>query len=109
MENPLPRRAAENPTQYNIDAIAKLEHDALGRRAPTERVSDLVTKLVGNMGFLLAQLILISSWSLANLYVVPGLKAFDPFPFYPGPRRLFGKRFFDYLRANQSKSNGPPS
>src|SRR6202158_6444583 len=81
MDNPLPRRAAENPTQYNIDAIAKLEHDALDRRTATERVSDVITKLVGNMGFLLAHLILISSWSLVNLHVIPGLKAFDPFPF----------------------------
>src|ERR1700680_1031042 len=81
MENPLPRRAAANPTQYNIDAIAKLEHDALDRRTPTERVSDVITKLVGNMGFLLAQLIVISGWGLVNLHVIPGLKAFDPFPF----------------------------
>jgi uncharacterized membrane protein len=81
MGNPLPRRAAENPTQYNIDAIAKLEHEALDRRTPTERVSDVITKLVGNMGFLLAHLILISGWSLVNLHVIPGLKVFDPFPF----------------------------
>src|ERR1022692_2879101 len=81
MDNTLPRRAAANPTQYNIDAIAKLEHDALDRRTPTERVSDVITKLVGNMGFLLAHLILISGWSLANLHMIPGLKAFDPFPF----------------------------
>jgi uncharacterized membrane protein len=81
MDNPLPRRVAANPTQYNIDAIAKLEHDALDRRTPTERVSDVITKLVGNMGFLLAHLILISGWSLVNLHVIPGLKAFDPFPF----------------------------
>jgi hypothetical protein len=109
MDNPLPRRAAANPTQYNIDAIAKLEHDALDRRTPTERVSDVITKFVGNMGFLLAQLILISGWGLVNLHVIPGLKAFDPFPFgVPSPRRLFRKRVFDYLRANQSKSNGPP-
>jgi uncharacterized membrane protein len=81
MDNPLPRRAAENPTRYNIEAIAKLEHDALDRRSPTERVSDVMTKLVGNMGFLLAQLILIATWSLANLDVIPGLRAFDPFPF----------------------------
>src|ERR1700722_6792530 len=81
MDNPLPRRAAENPTQYNIEAIAKLEHDALGRRTSTERVSDVITKLVGNMGFLLAHLILISGWILINLHVIPGLKAFDPFPF----------------------------
>src|SRR5580704_13529514 len=81
MDNPLPRRVAENPTQYNIEAIAQLEHDALGRRTSTERVSDVMTKLVGNLGFLLAHLILISIWSLVNLRVIPGIQAFDPFPF----------------------------
>ena len=81
MENPLPRRAAANPTQYNIDAIAKLEHDALDRRTPTERVSDVITKLVGNVGFLMAQLLLVTGWCLVNLHVIPRLKAFDPFPF----------------------------
>jgi uncharacterized membrane protein len=81
MDNPFPRRAAANPTQYNIDAIAKLEHDAHNRRTPTERVSDAITKLVGNMAFLLAQLVLISGWTLVNLHLIPGLKAFDPFPF----------------------------
>src|SRR5450759_4411351 len=109
MDSSLPRRAAASPTQYNIDAIAKLEHDALDRRTSTERVSDVITGLVGNMGFLLAHLILISGWSLVNLLVIPGLKAFDPFPFgVLAPRRIFRKRVFDYLRANQSKSNGPP-
>ena len=81
MDNRFPRRAAANPTQYNIDAIAKLEHEALDRRTPTERVSDAITKLVGNIGFLLAHLILISGWSLVNLHAIPGLKVFDPFPF----------------------------
>jgi uncharacterized membrane protein len=81
MVNSVPRRATENPSQYNIEAIAKLEHDALSRRTPIERVSDVTTKLVGNMGFLLAHLILIFGWSLVNLHVIPGLKPFDPFPF----------------------------
>ena len=81
MHNPLPRRAAENPTQYNIEAIAKLEHDALERRTTTERLSDGVTRLVGNVGFLVVHLIVISCWSLLNLHMVPGLKVFDPFPF----------------------------
>ncbi len=80
MDNPSPRHAA-NPTQQNIDAIAKLEHEALGRRTITERVSEVITSIVGNMGFLLAQLILISGWILANLHAIPGLKALDPFPF----------------------------
>lgn len=81
MENPLPRRAAANPTQYNIDAIARLERDALDRRTTTERVSDVITKLVGNMAFLVAQAVLIGGWSLANLHLIPGLGTFDPFPF----------------------------
>src|ERR1700690_3118146 len=81
MGSPLPRRAAANPTQYNIDAIAKLEHDALDRRTLTERASDVITKLVCNVGFLMAQLLLISGWALVNLHLIPGLKALDPFPF----------------------------
>jgi uncharacterized membrane protein len=109
MDNPLPRRAAENPTQYNIDAIAKLEHDALGRRTLTERVSDVITNLWVIWDFLLAQLILISGWSLVNLHVIPGLRAFDPFPF--GILALVVSSesvFLTIFRANQSKSNGPP-
>jgi uncharacterized membrane protein len=81
MDDSLPRHAAVNPTQYNIDAIAKLELDALNRRTATERVSDVITKVVGNVGFLLAELVLIAGWTLANLHIIPGLKAFDPFPF----------------------------
>ena len=81
MKNRLPHSVATNPMQYNIETIAKLEHEALERRSLTERVSDAITKLVGNVGFLLAQLILICAWSVVNLHLIPGLKAFDPFPF----------------------------
>jgi uncharacterized membrane protein len=81
MDNPLPRQVAANPTQYNIEAIAQLEHDALERRTPTERLSDAATKLAGNVGFLLAHLTLIVVWSVLNLHVIPGVKVFDPFPF----------------------------
>lgn len=83
MKNPgkPPASPPVNPTQYNIESIAKLEQDALNRRTPTERVSDAITKFVGNIGFLLAQAILVSGWILINLRMIPGLKAFDPYPF----------------------------
>ena len=73
---------------------------------PLSEFGDVITKLVGNMGFLLAHLILISGWSLVNLHVIPGVKAFDPFPF--GGLALVVSSESDYFRANQSKSNGPP-
>ena len=81
MDKPLPGRAAANPTQYNIEAIAKMEHDALERRSGTERVSDVITKVVGNIGFLIGHLLLIAGWSLVNLGMIPGVKPFDPYPF----------------------------
>jgi uncharacterized membrane protein len=79
MEKPSASQA--NPTRRNIEAIAKLEHDALGRRTATERVSDVITKLVGNVGFLAIQIVLIAGWALLNFKVIPGVKPFDPFPF----------------------------
>ena len=70
-----------NPAQLNIDAIAKLEHEALLRRTLTERASDTITKFIGSTAFLLLQLLLVLAWSAVNLGLIPGAKAFDPFPF----------------------------
>jgi uncharacterized membrane protein len=81
MNAPLPPHVAANPTQYNIDAIAKLEHDALQRRTITERVGDFITKLVGNIVFLCVHLSFIALWSLVNLHLIPRIRVFDPFPF----------------------------
>lgn len=72
---------AANPTQFNIDAISKLEHEALHRRTVLERASDSVAKFIGSVGFLLLQVALVSVWSIVNLNLIPGLKPFDPFPF----------------------------
>lgn len=43
--------------------------------------SDAITKLVCNLGFLVAHLVVMDCWILANLHLIPGLKVFDPFPF----------------------------
>jgi uncharacterized membrane protein len=72
---------AAHPTQLNIDAIVKLEHDALHRRTVAERVSDAVSKFIGSVSFLMLQVLLVLAWSAINLKVIPGVKPFDPFPF----------------------------
>jgi uncharacterized membrane protein len=79
-KSPSPNEAA-NPTKLNIDAIAKLEHEALHRRTITERTSDAIVKFIGSIAFLLLQVLLVLTWSAINLRVIPGVKAFDPFPF----------------------------
>ncbi|HKN74510.1 MAG TPA: DUF1003 domain-containing protein [Candidatus Acidoferrum sp.] len=72
---------AENPTQFNIAAIAKLEEEALDRRTRTERQSDAVVRFIGSPKFLLLHVILVAAWSAVNLNLIAGVKAFDPFPF----------------------------
>jgi uncharacterized membrane protein len=70
-----------HPTQFNIEAIAKLEHEALDRRTVTERSSDAIVKFIGSVAFLLLQGLLVLTWSAINLKVIPGVRPFDPFPF----------------------------
>jgi uncharacterized membrane protein len=74
-------QVSNNPTEFNIAAIAKLEEEALGRRTPTERQSDAIVRFVGSMKFLLVHLIFVVVWSTVNLDLIPNVKAFDPFPF----------------------------
>jgi uncharacterized membrane protein len=72
---------ATHPTQLNIEAIARLEHEALLRRTPTERASDAITKFIGSTAFLLLQVLLVLTWSAINLGLIRAVKPFDPFPF----------------------------
>ena len=75
------RDEAANPTKFNVAAIAKLEHEALNRRTPTERISDAIAKFIGSIAFLLLQVLLVLVWSTINLHLIPLVTAFDPFPF----------------------------
>jgi uncharacterized membrane protein len=79
--NNAPHQEAAHPTRINIEAIARLEHDALDRRTATERMSDTIVKFIGSIAFLLLQVLLVLAWHAINLNLVPGIKPFDPFPF----------------------------
>lgn len=81
MNKAVAEQIAKNPTQYNIAAIAKLEEEALERRTATERESDAIVRFIGSPKFLLLHVILVVVWITLNLSLIPGVKAFDPFPF----------------------------
>jgi uncharacterized membrane protein len=72
---------SDHPSLLNIQAIAKLEEEALGRRTPTEKFSDAIVKIVGSTYFLLVNLLLIFGWVATNIGMASHAKAFDPFPF----------------------------
>jgi uncharacterized membrane protein len=73
--------AGADPMRYNIEAIAKLEHEALHERSAAERLSDSITQFTGSIGFVAFHVFLFAFWFVVNLNLVPGVTAFDPFPF----------------------------
>ena len=81
MTKTVPEEFAQNPTQQNIEAIAKLEEEALDRRTAAEHASDTIVKSIGSTPFLLLHVLLVGIWSTVNLNLITGVKAFDPFPF----------------------------
>jgi uncharacterized membrane protein len=53
-------------TQSHIDSIAKQEHEFVGQRTLSERVSDRVPGFAGSMFFVLFHILLVVSWVLLN-------------------------------------------
>ncbi|MDQ3701819.1 MAG: DUF1003 domain-containing protein [Chloroflexota bacterium] len=70
-----------DPTKNNVEAIARLEEAALELRSRGERISDVVTHVVGTFGSVALHLLWFTLWVAVNLELVPGVPAFDPFPF----------------------------
>lgn len=81
MPSALPDQAKRNPTQHNIEAIAKLEQDALERRTTAERISEAIARFIGSVTFILLQILLVLAWIAVNLNLISGVKPFDSFPF----------------------------
>jgi uncharacterized membrane protein len=73
--------ADADPMAYNVEAIAKMEREALHERSFGERISDAITGFIGSMAFVVFHILLFISWGIINLNFVPGIPAFDPFPF----------------------------
>ena len=82
MDNPVESsaRATTESAQQNIETIARLEHEAIETRSRGERLSDVFTRFMGSMTFVVLHLIWLAVWFAWNLGAF-GLEPFDPFPF----------------------------
>ena len=67
--------------QKNIDTILKLEKEAVKNLSAVEHLADKVTTFAGSSPFILIHIIWFGGWILMNCGIIPGIKAFDPFPF----------------------------
>jgi uncharacterized membrane protein len=73
--------SAQRTTVENIEAVIRLEEEDEKRISLTDRVSQTIGSFAGTIQFVLVQITFVVVWISANADVVPGLEAFDPYPF----------------------------
>jgi uncharacterized membrane protein len=67
--------------QRSSQIAQSLKARADAKRTPFERFADSMTAFFGSMYFLVANVAWFLVWIVINLDLVPGIAAFDPFPF----------------------------
>jgi uncharacterized membrane protein len=65
----------------NIKALLEVRRGYEKAKGFEETLADRVTGFIGSMRFVYFHCAWFSLWLVANLRIIPGLKAFDPFPF----------------------------
>ena len=65
----------------NIDAIAQVEQQLHGRRSRVERLGDGIATFFGSVWFIAAHTVFLSIWIVLNIGLLPGVTAFDRYPF----------------------------
>jgi uncharacterized membrane protein len=67
--------------QRNISAITSIEQEALESRTSGERLGDAIARSAGRMWFIGLHAFGFAAWVVVNSRLVPGVRAFDPYPF----------------------------
>jgi uncharacterized membrane protein len=78
------QQRAGNPSpavEENVRAIDAWERTALNQRSRAEQVGDWITATAASGPVLLLHVLWFACWAAVNTGVLPGVRAFDPFPF----------------------------
>jgi uncharacterized membrane protein len=73
--------AAPETVVGNIEAVIRLQQAAMRQRSMADRIADLIADFSGTIGFVLLHLAWFAVWAVINAGLVPGVPAFDPYPF----------------------------
>ncbi len=65
----------------NVEAIAQVEQQLHGRRSQVEKIGDWIARFFGSLWFIAAHAAFFGGWIVLNVQVLPGVRAFDPYPF----------------------------
>ncbi len=71
----------QSKLKQNREIIRSLKERQDAKRSRSEKIADLVTAKFGSIAFLTINLVWFAVWIVINLNLIPGVAAFDPFPF----------------------------
>lgn len=74
-------QSVDAQSRQSIKAVSDLEHEALARRTAAEAFSDFVVFQGGRPWVIAVHTLWFTAWMLWNSGRVPGIRAFDPFPY----------------------------
>ncbi len=74
-------QSVDAQSKQSIKAVSDLEHEALARRTAAEAFSDFVVSQGGRPWVIAVHTLWFAAWMLWNSGRVPGIRAFDPFPY----------------------------
>ncbi len=77
----IPLSKLPDSAKKNVEAIAQLEQQLHGRRSRVEKIGEGIARYFGSLWFITAHAVFFTAWVFANAGVVPGVEAFDPYPF----------------------------
>ncbi len=77
----VPGSAVSGIVYRNIHALLEVRKEFERRKRRQDRVADAITAFAGSMGFVYVHILVYGGWIVINLGLIPGIKAFDPFPF----------------------------
>jgi uncharacterized membrane protein len=70
-----------NKINYKSETVQSLKAQSHRHSTLSNRIADCITELVGSMWFLSLNILSFVFWIILNSNFIPGLTAFDPFPF----------------------------
>ena len=74
-------QSASRTVQDNIRAIITMQEKQDNDRTWSDRIGDMIGTFAGTVTFVLLHLVAFGAWAAANGGVVPGVPAWDPYPF----------------------------
>jgi uncharacterized membrane protein len=77
MPSPTLSRTAKN----NVEIIARVEQQLVGRRTRVDRIADAIARFFGTLSFIVAHALFFAGWFAVNLGLFPDAQPFDPYPF----------------------------